>query len=105
MRAVQALDHADTPARIARQTRMRRRMNVFGAHAIADFESRGRRRWPPIGASARHFFYISEGERPTGEILRGAQRAPGGDLVGIDETALDQQLLITQKPLLVVGAR
>ena len=45
VRAMQALDHAHVAARIARQARMRRWVNVFRAHAVADFE-RARSRAP-----------------------------------------------------------
>src|ERR1044071_4044466 len=39
MSAVQPLDHTDPVARIARQARMRRRVNVLRAHAVAGFEA------------------------------------------------------------------
>ena len=38
--AVDALDHADLAARVARQPRVRRRMDVLGAHAVARLEAR-----------------------------------------------------------------
>src|SRR5215831_8548625 len=53
--AMQALDHPDVAARIARQARMRPWMNVLRAHAVADFEPRWRRHRPPIPSrAARH---------------------------------------------------
>src|SRR5918994_7902875 len=35
VRPMQSLDHTDTAARVTRQTRVRLRMNIFRAHAVA----------------------------------------------------------------------
>src|SRR5688572_20778670 len=104
VRAMQSLHHADTAARIARQTRVRPWMNIFRAHAIADFELRGRRRRTAVRSTFRDLFHIGKREWAASQIFSWTQRPPGGDFVGVDEAALDQQVLIAQKPFLVVGA-
>src|ERR1044071_8957800 len=105
MSAVQPLDHTDPVARIARQARMRRRVNVLRAHAVAGFEARRSGRRPAIRTAFCDSPDVSHCERTTSRILRRAQRMPRRDFVRVDEAALDEQILITPKPFFVVRPR
>src|SRR5262245_45955115 len=64
--AMHALDHAHVSARITRQTRMRRRVDVFRAHAVAHFEARRRGGWSSIRAATRNLFHIGQCEAAAG---------------------------------------
>src|SRR5436189_126615 len=82
----------DTAAHVARQPRVRHRMNVPGAHPITRLEPRWRGRRAPELAAHHDALDIGEGELAALERLRRLHRMSGGNVLGGDETLGDQHI-------------
>src|SRR5262249_56436626 len=80
--ALHALDQSDMAAHVARQPRVRRRMDVLRAHAVADLEARRSLRRPRERAARHDALDALQRELAALERLAGPQRAAGGELVG-----------------------
>src|SRR6185312_12063718 len=102
--AMIALHYADMAADVAWQPRVGRRVNVFRAHAIAGLEFRGGGSLAAELAAHHHALDINQRELAVLEQLWRLRRVPGSHFLGGDITLVDQQILETEKPFLVVGA-
>src|SRR5262249_46396786 len=100
--AAHGFDHADAVARVARQARMRRRMNVLGAHSITRLEPRRRLRRPRVRAARDNIGHVARGQFAFERFAR-AQRVAGREFVRPDKAEFGKELFHAQFPLSVIG--
>ena len=105
VRAVDPFDRADMAADIPRQPGVALRMDVAGAHALADLKPRGSLGRTAEPAARHDPGEIIERERAAFQGHAGAQRVPRLHLVGSDQPMVEQHLAQAQEPLLVVACR
>src|SRR5262245_44065250 len=79
-------------------------MDVLGTHAVAGLEAGRGARWPAVFAAVEGGLDLVHRHRALERLAR-PQRAAGGELVGLDEAALEQHVLEPDRPLLVIGPR
>ena len=100
--AVAHLDHADLVAGVARQPRVRRRMDVLGAHPVARLELLRALRLA-VERAARQPAPTTSGVSLRGRFLPGRLRVAGLQFLRRGIAALGDVALHRQHPALVVG--
>lgn len=102
--AAYCLDHASFAAGVTRQTCVRHRVDVFGAHAFPGRELCRCLRRTGVGSARQGVGHVCCGEFAFERLAR-TQGMALLDLVGIGEAARDDEVLQAYRPFLVVGAR
>src|SRR5690348_7410083 len=100
--AADRLDHADAVARIARQARMRSRVDVLRAYLVAGFEA-SRRSLFAVVRPALHRIVDLGGNELALDRLRGMERMPGLQFVLAHQAEGEETRFKAAMPFLVIG--